>query len=90
MLNTNAHDNVRGDPYVTSGQFLPAILEKYIGSRWNLLHKTSLFMLVFSISSFLRPPQISVPARLTNLYSCSGSAFYMNYLKFHIEISHMA
>jgi hypothetical protein len=78
-LNTNAHKNVRGDPYVTFGPFLPAIferafLERYIGSRCSLLHKTSVFMLVFSITSFLRPPQISVPARLTNLYSCSGRA----------------
>jgi hypothetical protein len=41
MLNTNAHDNARGDPYVTSGPFFPVILQRYIGSRWNLLHKTS-------------------------------------------------
>jgi len=58
MLNTNALDNERGDPYVTSGPFLPVILERYIGIKWNLLHNTSLFMLVFSISNFPRPPHI--------------------------------
>ena len=52
MSNTNARNSVRGDPYVTSGPFLPAILERIIGSRWNLIHKTTLFMLVFSISKF--------------------------------------
>jgi hypothetical protein len=52
MLNTNVHENVRGDPYVTSGPFLPVILEWIIGSRCNLINKTSLFMPVFSISSF--------------------------------------
>jgi hypothetical protein len=89
MLNTNAHDNVLGDPHVTSDPYLHAILEQYIGSRWNLLHKTSLFMQVFDISSFLRPPQISVLACLTNVLSSSGREFYIHYLKFHIEISYL-
>jgi len=83
---TNAHDNERGDPYVTYGPFLPVILERIFRSRWNLLHNTSLFMPVFSISNFLRLPHTSFPASFTNLYSCSNRALYMNYLKFHIEI----
>jgi hypothetical protein len=66
MLNTNAHENVRGDPYVTSGSFLPVILERIIGSTWNLINKTSLFMPVFSFSNFLQTPQISIPARIRN------------------------
>ena len=52
MLNTNARDRVRGDPYVTSGLFLRAVRERIIGNRWNLIHKTSFFMPVFSISNF--------------------------------------
>ena len=88
ILNTKAHENVR-DQYVTSGTFLPAILERIFGSRWNLLRKSCLFMPVFSISNFLRPPHISFPARLTKLYSCSSRTFYMNYLNFHIAICYL-
>jgi hypothetical protein len=86
MLNINAHGNVRGDPYVTSEPFLPVILEQYIGSRWNLLHKTSLFMLIFSISTFSWPNTHFIPAPITKLYSCSSRAFCINYLNFHVYL----
>jgi len=67
MLNTNVYDNVQEDPYITFGLFLPVILEWMIGSRWNLLQKTSLFMLIFIISYFPWPLYISFPAHLTKL-----------------------
>jgi hypothetical protein len=85
MLNTNDHDNVRGDPYVTSGAFLPVILNELSEAERNLPHKTSLFMPVFSIGNFPRPPYISFHARLTKLQFCSSRAFYMNYQNFHID-----
>ena len=88
MLNTNAQDSVRGDPYVTSGPFLPVILERIFGSRWNLLQKSSFFISVFSISNFPRPPHISFPAPLMKLYSCSRRAFY-TYLNFHIDMCYL-
>ena len=49
------------DPYITSGLFLPVIREWMIGSRWNLLQKTSLLMSIFIISYFPWSLLISFP-----------------------------
>jgi hypothetical protein len=70
---------ILSDSYRTPGSLLPVILERMIGSRWNLLPKHRLLMTVLSMSNLPRPQQMALCARVTNLYTSTTRSFYMNH-----------
>lgn len=48
------------DSYGMRESFLAVILEQKIGSRWNLIQKLCLFMLLLCMSNFLWPQQMAM------------------------------
>jgi len=75
MLNTNAHANVRDYEYsyVTSGTLLAVILERIIGSWWNLLHNSCIFMPAFRFSIFRDPHRFHSLHALRNYSHVPGA-----------------
>ena len=71
--------DIQGGSYRESRSFLPVIIERMMGSRWHLLQKHCLFMLVICLSNLPQLQQASFRERVTKLQASTNGAFYMNH-----------
>jgi hypothetical protein len=71
--------DIQGDSYTEPRIFLPVIIERMMGSRWNLLQKYCLFMLAICLSNLPQLQQIIFREHITKLQASTTGAFYVNH-----------